>query len=157
MMVAVFKKHKDHPRFLYLAFNAVHAPMHATDRYLARFPDIKDPLRQKMAAMHSAMDDNIGKVLARLRAEKLEEDTLINRKSETNPKHQIQSPKLPRSGRKEVRRPRLDSSGCGRSVHRADHFSPALPSTGFLISIGSQSFGTSGRPVTFFSQSPTRR
>jgi arylsulfatase A-like enzyme len=75
--VSFVEKHKDHPWFLYLAFNAVHAPMHATEKYLARFPDIKDPLRQKMAAMHSAMDDNIGKVLARLRAQKLEEDTLI--------------------------------------------------------------------------------
>jgi arylsulfatase A-like enzyme len=75
--VAFVERHKDKPWFLYLPFNADHTPMHATEKYLARFPNIKDPLRQKFAAMHSAMDDNIGKVLASLRKHRLEERTLI--------------------------------------------------------------------------------
>jgi arylsulfatase A-like enzyme len=75
--VKFVEKHKDHPWFLYLAFNAVHTPMHTTDKYLSRFSQISDPLRQKLAAMHSAMDDNIGKVLAKLREQQLEENTLI--------------------------------------------------------------------------------
>ncbi len=75
--VAFVERNKDKPWFLYLPFNADHTPMHATEKYLARFPNIKDPLRQKFAAMHSAMDDNIGKVLAALRKYKLEERTLI--------------------------------------------------------------------------------
>jgi arylsulfatase A-like enzyme len=70
-------QHRDHAWFLYLAFNAVHTPMHTADKYLARFPHITDPQRQRMAAMHSAMDDNIGRVLARLREQKLQQDTLI--------------------------------------------------------------------------------
>jgi arylsulfatase A-like enzyme len=60
-----------------LAFNADHAPMHALEQHLARFPHIGDPLRRRFAAMHSAMDDNIGKVLTALRRHGLEERTLL--------------------------------------------------------------------------------
>jgi arylsulfatase A-like enzyme len=75
--VSFVERHKDRPWFLYLAFNADHTPMHATEKYLSRFPNISDPLRQKFAAMHSAMDDNIGRVLETLRRHKLEQNTLI--------------------------------------------------------------------------------
>ena len=54
------------PFFLYLAFNAVHAPMQAIEKYRARFPGISDPQRQTYAAMLSAMDDAIGLVLTKL-------------------------------------------------------------------------------------------
>src|SRR6266542_3179487 len=75
--VAFIERQKDKPWFLYLAFNADHAPMHAKEQYLAKFAHIKDPLRQKFAAMHAALDDNIGRVLDGLRKHKLEENTLI--------------------------------------------------------------------------------
>jgi arylsulfatase A-like enzyme len=65
------------PFFLYLAFNAVHTPMHATDKYLARVAQIADEQRRTYAAMLSAMDDGIGKTIAALRAANLEENTLI--------------------------------------------------------------------------------
>ena len=75
--VTFIKRQKSHPFFLYLAFNAVHTPMQAADKYLARFPHIADEQRRTYAAMLSAMDDGIGKTLAALRAEGLEENTLI--------------------------------------------------------------------------------
>ena len=75
--VDFIKRQKSRPFFLYLAFNAVHTPMEATDKYLARFNHIKDTRRRTYAAMLSAMDDGIGKTLAALRAEGLEENTLI--------------------------------------------------------------------------------
>ena len=65
------------PFFLYLAFNAVHTPMHATEKYLTRFSHIADPQRRTYAAMLSAMDDGIGRTLAALRAAGLEENTLV--------------------------------------------------------------------------------
>ena len=40
--VDFIEREKARPFFLYLAFNAVHTPMHATDKYLARFADITD-------------------------------------------------------------------------------------------------------------------
>ena len=74
---AFIQKQQTQPFFLYLPFNAVHTPMHAVEKYLQRFPNIADPQRRTYAAMMSAMDDAIGRVIAALRAAKLEEDTLI--------------------------------------------------------------------------------
>jgi arylsulfatase A-like enzyme len=75
--MAFIDRHAKEPWFLYLTFNAVHGPMHATEKYLARFPDIADPKRKTYAAMMAAMDDGIGQVLAKLGEHKLTEDTLI--------------------------------------------------------------------------------
>ena len=75
--VRYIKQHASQPFFLYLAFNAAHAPMEASEQYLARFSDIADPLRRTYAAMVSAMDDAIGRTLDALHDQKLEEDTLI--------------------------------------------------------------------------------
>ena len=71
--------HREHARpfFLYLAFNAVHTPMHATDRYLARFAQVSDTMRRAYAAMLSAMDDGVGRTLEALRSEQLERNTLV--------------------------------------------------------------------------------
>jgi arylsulfatase A-like enzyme len=65
------------PYFLYLAFNANHAPLNATKKYLDRFPNIKEDKRHTFAAMMSAMDDAVGKVLAKVREKGEEENTLI--------------------------------------------------------------------------------
>ncbi len=70
-------KHKDGPWFLYMPFNAVHAPHEATDKYLQRFKHISDPKRRNFDGMLSALDDAVGVVLAKLRELKLEENTLI--------------------------------------------------------------------------------
>lgn len=65
------------PFFLYLAFNAVHAPLEATEAYEARFPQITDRKRKTYAGMTAAMDDAVGRVLATLRDRGLEENTLV--------------------------------------------------------------------------------
>ncbi|MEN9573373.1 MAG: hypothetical protein RL514_1228 [Verrucomicrobiota bacterium] len=65
------------PWFLYLAFNAVHTPMHATDDRLAKFPNVADKTRRTYAAMMLAMDDAIGQVRAKLAATGQAENTLI--------------------------------------------------------------------------------
>jgi arylsulfatase A-like enzyme len=75
--VDFIRREKERPFLLYLAFNAVHTPMHATDKYLARFKDTADPQRRAYAAMLSAMDDAIGRTIATIRDEKLEENTLV--------------------------------------------------------------------------------
>ena len=75
--VSYIERHASEPFFLYLAFNAAHTPMEAPERYLARFPDIADPQRRTYAAMVSAMDDAIGRTLAAVRDQKLEENTLV--------------------------------------------------------------------------------
>jgi arylsulfatase A-like enzyme len=75
--VGFIDRHKDKPFFLYLAFNAVHTPMQATEDRLKQFGSIADKTRRTLAGMTLAMDEAIGKVMDKLRAEKLEENTLI--------------------------------------------------------------------------------
>lgn len=74
---AFIDRNKDKPFFLYLAFNAVHTPMEANDPRLQKFSGIADKQRRTYAAMLSAMDDAVGRVVARLRAAGLEENTLL--------------------------------------------------------------------------------
>jgi arylsulfatase A-like enzyme len=75
--IAFIDRHAKEPWFLYLTYNAVHTPMHATDKYLARFKDVPDEQRRTYCAMMSAMDDGIGAVLKKLDESKLTENTLI--------------------------------------------------------------------------------
>jgi arylsulfatase A-like enzyme len=65
------------PLFLYLTFTAPHSPYQAPQAYLDRFAHIADPSRRAYAAMISAMDDQIGKVVAALEARGMRENTLI--------------------------------------------------------------------------------
>ena len=58
---AFIEKHHEQPWFVYLAFNAVHGPLEATEKYLSRFAHIADPKRRTYAAMQSAMDDAVGR------------------------------------------------------------------------------------------------
>jgi arylsulfatase A-like enzyme len=75
--VAFIERHAKEPFFLYWAFNAVHGPMEAAEKYLARFPEINDPKRRTYAAMQAALDDAIGRGLTKLRELGIEEETLI--------------------------------------------------------------------------------
>src|SRR5262249_1993120 len=51
------------PLFLYLAFTAPHAPYQAPKEYVDRYADIGDVARRTYAAMITAMDAEIGRVL----------------------------------------------------------------------------------------------
>ncbi len=74
---AFVARHKAEPFFLYLAYNAVHTPLQAPEKYLARLPHIADPRRRTYAAMNVAMDDGIGQLLAALRDNGLERNTQV--------------------------------------------------------------------------------
>ncbi|MBU6275380.1 MAG: sulfatase-like hydrolase/transferase [Planctomycetes bacterium] len=71
------KDRKGEPWFLYLPFNAQHAPLEAPQKYLDRFAAIPEGKRRTFAAMMSAMDDAIGRVLETVRALGQEENTLV--------------------------------------------------------------------------------
>ncbi|MSU51316.1 MAG: sulfatase [Opitutus sp.] len=71
------EKNKSKPYFLYLPFNAQHAPLQAPKKYLDRFPKVADEKRQLFSAMMAAMDDAIGRVLGKIRAMGHEENTII--------------------------------------------------------------------------------
>lgn len=69
--------HKSQPFFLYLAFNAPHAPLHGLDEDQAAIEAAEiSPNRRKYAAMVQAVDRNVGRVMKTLRKLGLAENTL---------------------------------------------------------------------------------
>ena len=75
--VAFVERNRDWPFFLFLSYNAPHTPLEASEKYLNRFPAIKDNKRKTYAAMVSAVDDGVGRVLSELRKYGLEENTIV--------------------------------------------------------------------------------
>lgn len=76
--VRLIEKHDTaKPLFLYLAFTAPHAPYQAPQEYLDKYASIADPSRRAYAAMITAMDDQIGRVLAALDARGMRDDTIV--------------------------------------------------------------------------------
>lgn len=73
---AFIARQREQPFFLYTAFNAVHYPMHAPQKYLERFPDLP-PERRMYAAMLAAADDMVGGIVAALERTGQRERTLI--------------------------------------------------------------------------------
>jgi len=65
------------PFYLYLTFNAPHTPYQAPQEYLNQYKTIADPSRRAYAASITAMDDQIGRVLAALDKNKMRETTLV--------------------------------------------------------------------------------
>jgi len=77
--------------------------MQAPAHYVERFAGIRDEGRRIYAAMTAAMDDNIGRVMAALRANGIEDDTLVIFVSDNGGAPQNYSDNLPlRSGKYEV-------------------------------------------------------
>jgi arylsulfatase A-like enzyme len=62
---------------LFLAYNAPHTPLQATEKYLSRFEQIEDEKRKTYAAMVSAVDDGVGRVLRAVYKSGIDENTLI--------------------------------------------------------------------------------
>lgn len=82
--VAFIDAHAEEPFFCFVPFNAPHYPMHAPAAYVDRFPDLA-PDRRIMAAMISAMDDGIGRILDALEDHGLADDTLVFFSSDNGP------------------------------------------------------------------------
>ena len=68
---------EDKPFFLYLAYNAPHGPLQATEETLARNTHIPEGKRRTFAAMITSLDDGVGRLLDELDAQGLAEYTLV--------------------------------------------------------------------------------
>jgi arylsulfatase A-like enzyme len=68
---------KDSSFFLYLSFNAPHVPFQAPDNYYEQFKHIKDSNQRVYLAMIKALDDAVGDLMAHLKKENLEENTIV--------------------------------------------------------------------------------
>ncbi|MDI1335973.1 MAG: sulfatase-like hydrolase/transferase [Lacunisphaera sp.] len=75
--IAFIQRHRAHPFFLYVAYNAPHAPMNAREEDLGRFAFIPDKNRRTYCAMVARLDDQIGRLLDAVQAAGLAEKTLL--------------------------------------------------------------------------------
>ncbi len=76
--VAFIERNREQPFFLYLAFNAPHAPLHALDEDQAAIKaEWISPERRIYGGMVVAVDRNVGRVLDALEHHGLREDTLV--------------------------------------------------------------------------------
>ena len=75
--VSFIARYQDRPFFLYLPYTAPHGPLQAIDKYYERYNHIPDKRRQTYAAMVTALDDGVGKLMAELKTHGLEDKTLV--------------------------------------------------------------------------------
>ena len=73
---AFIERHARQPFFLYLAFNAVHAPLQAPEEEIARF-NTGNSDRNTLLAMGKRLDDAVGRLVQTLRQQGVWENTLL--------------------------------------------------------------------------------
>ncbi len=75
--VRAIEANKDNPFFMYLSFNAPHTPLQALKSDYDALDQIKDHRLRVYAAMVRALDRNVGKVLDALKAQGLDDNTMV--------------------------------------------------------------------------------
>ena len=72
-------RNRDHkrPMFLYVPFNAPHAPLHQAPRFTENYTRIADEERRSYCAMTQYMDDAVGRILGTLDSENMARDTIV--------------------------------------------------------------------------------
>lgn len=76
--VRYIAENKSNPFFLYVAFNAVHNPVQASESYIARVPkSIQERHARERAGMVIALDDAVGAIVKKIDDEQLAEKTII--------------------------------------------------------------------------------
>jgi len=94
-------RHSDKPFFLYVPYNAVHSPLQGATRYMDQFSHIEDIHRRVFAAMLANLDASVGEVLKKVRAENLEQRTMIVFLSDNGgPTRELTSSNAPLRGEK---------------------------------------------------------
>ncbi len=71
------RQNRDNPFFIYLAYNAVHTPMHALPQDIEKFDEIQDKRRRVYAAMTASLDKNVGRLVDCLGELDIDKDTLV--------------------------------------------------------------------------------
>lgn len=75
--ISFMDNHKAEPFFIYLPYNAPHAPLQAPRSYHKQFAHIKDPVKRIYASMIKNLDDQVGRLLAHVDSLGLAENTLV--------------------------------------------------------------------------------
>lgn len=92
--VSYIEANKNRPFFMYLSFNAVHTPLQALKSDYDALSNISDHRLRVYAAMVKSLDRNVGKVLEKLKAEGLDENTLVIFSSDNGGAHYIGLPDI---------------------------------------------------------------
>ncbi len=92
--IKAIEANKDRPFFLYLAHWAPHSPLQATRADYDALSHIKDHRLRVYAAMIRALDRGVGRVLDALKANGLEDDTLVFFTSDNGGAHYIGLPEV---------------------------------------------------------------
>lgn len=75
--VKAIHANRNRPWFMYVTFNAVHTPLQALKSDYDALPQIKDHRLRVYAAMLRGLDRNVGKLLAELKRDGLDDNTLV--------------------------------------------------------------------------------
>ena len=75
--LAFMERNRAKPFFVMLAYNAPHSPDHVPPRYLEPVKSIPHKARRRYAGLVRGIDAGVGRITARLRELKLEQDTLV--------------------------------------------------------------------------------
>lgn len=87
--VTAIKANRNRPFFLYLAYNAPHTPLQALKSDYDALPQIKDHRQRVYAAMVRAVDRGVGQVMAELKAQGLDDNTLVIFTSDNGGAHYV--------------------------------------------------------------------
>jgi arylsulfatase A-like enzyme len=75
--VVFIESHREKPFFLYLAHTAIHVPHEAPEHHIAAYATLQPKERRVVAGMMRSLDEGIGQVLQALKAQGIEDDTLV--------------------------------------------------------------------------------
>jgi arylsulfatase A-like enzyme len=92
--VRAIAANRDRPFFMYLAFNAPHTPLQALKSDYDALPQIENHTLRVYGAMIRALDRGVGQVLDALRANGLEDNTLVVFTSDNGGAHYIGLPEI---------------------------------------------------------------
>ena len=94
--VQAIRANRNRPFFLYLAYNAPHTPLQATREDYEALSQIQDHRLRVYAAMIRNLDRNVGRVMAELKAQGLDDNTLVIFTSDNGGAHYVGLPDLNR-------------------------------------------------------------
>ena len=94
------KENKEKPFFLFVSFTAPHGPLQPKKEDAARTAHIENQKRANYAGLIVSLDDNVGKVLDCLKAEGLEENTVVLFTNDNGGQTQVGADNTPLKGRK---------------------------------------------------------
>ncbi len=92
--IAGVRANRNRPFFMYLAYNAPHTPLQALKADYEALANIKDHRTRVYAAMVRAVDRGVGKLMAELKAQGLDENTLVIFTSDNGGAHYIGLPDI---------------------------------------------------------------